>query len=117
MPEILNHQPLAPQAKKGYARIRREPHAHSLVVQNDSEMRVNRSGAMKAGRMTCNMLIAAAGANGRTAMEFMRHHDPKMTFDNYNASAKLPKWQVVNALPALLRKNDNDTVAPEHTSY
>ena len=67
-------------------------------------------------RMTCNMLIDGVGANERTAMELMRHSDPKLTFNNYNDQTKLPKWEIVNSLPALLAKDDNDTRQRTHLS-
>ena len=88
--------------------------ADLIAAGIDFEDEMGRRVDFHALRMTYNMLIATAGANGRTAMELMRHPDPKMTFDNYNDPTKLPKWQVVNALPALLRKNDNDTLQSTH---
>ena len=44
----------------------------------------------------------------------MRHRDPKLTFNNYNDRTQLPKWQVVNLLPALLTGKQSDTLHSTH---
>ena len=91
-------------------RFRDDLEAAQIPFEDECGRRVD----FHALRMTYNMLIDIAGANGRTAMELMRHSDPKLTFDNYNDRTTLPKWEVVNSLPTLLAKDDNDTRQRTH---
>ena len=87
-------------------RFRADLKAAGIPFQDDAKRRAD----FHALRMTFNMLIDGSGANGRTAMELMRHSDPKLTFNNYNDRTKLPKWEVVNSLPALLAGKKSDTL-------
>ncbi len=52
--------------------------------------------------------------SGRTAMELMRHSDPKLTFNNYNDRTRLPKWEIVKKLPVLFSTDTENTRQRTH---
>lgn len=91
-------------------RLRADLKAAGIPFQDEAGRHVD----FHALRMTFNILIDGSGANGRTAMELMRHSDPKLTFNNYNDRTKLPKWEVVNSLPTLLTRKEPDTLQSTH---